>query len=119
MDGYRGGSCLGKTSTRTNIVSGAGEVFIYADLTQHKEPIVDCSLLLCDGNKRDGLPKANRRSAVRFEIDSACRILTSVGGDVVADIHDISYSGVGIHLSQSLALAAVICWLSNHAATLK
>lgn len=46
--------------------------------------------------------QADRRSAGRFEIDAACRILASDGSDVVADVQDISTSGVGIRFAQSL-----------------
>lgn len=44
----------------------------------------------------------DRRSTARFEIDATCRILADDGSDVVADVHDISTSGVGIYLAQSL-----------------
>ena len=47
--------------------------------------------------------QSERRNASRFEIVAACRILASDGTEVVADVADISLSGVGIRLTQSLA----------------
>lgn len=46
--------------------------------------------------------RADKRRTRRFEIDARCRILTDDGSDVIADVHDISASGMGIRLAQSL-----------------
>jgi hypothetical protein len=48
--------------------------------------------------------RAEKRSAGRFEIDAACRVLANDGSDGVANVHDISTSGVGIRFAQGLTI---------------